>query len=48
MTDARTETATASGPVTGGRGWAFGSPADVSEHDYVIEEFLLDGVQKRL
>jgi len=44
MTDRRTETATASGPITGGRGWAFGSPADVSEHDYVIEEFLLDGV----
>jgi alpha/beta hydrolase family protein len=44
MTDRRTETATASGPVTGGRGWAFGSPADVSEYDYVIEEFLLDGV----
>jgi hypothetical protein len=44
MTDQLTETATASGPVTGGRGWAFGSPADVSEYDYVIEEFLLDGV----
>jgi hypothetical protein len=44
MTDLRTETATASGPVTGGRGWAFGSPADVSEYGCVIEEFLLDGV----
>jgi Alpha/beta hydrolase domain len=44
MTDQRTEAATASGPVTGGRGWAFGSPADASEYGYVIEEFLLDGV----
>lgn len=44
MTDPRTETAAASGPVTGGRGWAFCSPADVSEYGYAIEEFLLDGV----
>ena len=44
MTGPEQRTATLSGPVTGGRGWAFGSPADVAEYGYVIEEFLLDGV----
>ncbi len=44
MTDQRTRAATASGPVTGGRGWAFGSPPDAGDYGYVIEEFLLDGV----
>jgi Alpha/beta hydrolase domain len=44
MTGQRTRTATVSGPVTGGRGWPFGSPADAGQHGYLIEEFLLDGV----
>jgi hypothetical protein len=44
MTGAEQRTATLSGPVTGGRGWAFGSPADATAFGYVIEEFLLDGV----
>ena len=43
-TEPRTTTATVSGPVTGGRGWPFGSPADAARYGYVIEEFLLDGV----
>ena len=42
-TEPRTSTATVSGPVTGGRGWPFGSPADADWYGYVIEEFLLDG-----
>ena len=43
-TEPRTTTATVSGPVTGGKGWPFGSPADAARYGYVIEEFLLDGV----
>ena len=45
MTEQEQRTATVSGPVTGGRGWAFGSPADAAAFGYVIEEFLLDGVE---
>jgi Alpha/beta hydrolase domain len=45
VTVERTPVAAVSGPVTGGRGWPFGSPLfDVAELGYVMEEFLLDGV----
>ena len=43
-TEPRTTTATVSGPVTGGRWWPFGSPADAGQYGYIVEEFLLDGI----
>jgi hypothetical protein len=39
----RTLVAKVSGPVGGGRGWAFGSPASIPV-GFVLEEFFLDGV----
>jgi hypothetical protein len=44
VTAQRTEAARVAGPVTGGRGWPFGSPPDVARYGCVIEEFLADGV----
>ncbi len=42
---AEVRVAAVSGPVTGGRGWAFGSPADdLAGAGFVVEEFLLEGV----
>jgi hypothetical protein len=42
MTGSRTAQIT--GPLSGGRGWPFGSPAtDVRAHGCVIEEFLFEG-----
>ena len=47
MTGRQPEAASVAGPVEGGRGWAFGSPADAGEFGCVTEEFLLEGVARR-
>jgi Alpha/beta hydrolase domain len=44
MTGQRSEVARASGPVTGGKGWPFGSPLNVEQYGCVLEEFLIEGV----
>jgi hypothetical protein len=45
MNTAQTPVSRVSGPLDGGKGRPFGSPAAslVAEHGYLIEEFLLDG-----
>lgn len=45
MSTAHTQISRVTGPLHGGKGWPFGSPAAslVAEHGYLIEEFLLDG-----
>ena len=44
MTGQRSEVARVSGPVTGGKGWPFGSPLNVAKYGCVLEEFLIEGV----
>jgi hypothetical protein len=44
MTRQRSEVARVSGPVTGGKGWPFGSPLNAGQDGCVIEEFLIEGV----
>jgi hypothetical protein len=44
MTGPRSAVARASGPVTGGKGWPFGSPLNVEKYGCVLEEFLIEGV----
>jgi hypothetical protein len=44
MTGQRSEVARVSGPVTGGKGWPFGSPLYVEQYGCVLEEFLIEGV----
>jgi hypothetical protein len=44
MTGQRSEVARVSGPVTGGKGWPFGSPLNVLRYGCVLEEFLVEGV----
>ena len=43
MTGQRSAVARASGPVTGGKGWPFGSPLNVHRYGCVLEEFLVEG-----
>ena len=43
MSGERTLIAKVSGPIEGGRGWAFGSPTSIPD-GFVLEEFFLDGV----
>jgi hypothetical protein len=44
MTGQRSEVARVTGPVTGGKGWPFGSPLYVEQYGCVLEEFLIEGV----
>ena len=44
MTGQRSAVARVSGPVTGGKGWPFGSPLNVEKYGCVLEEFLIEGV----
>ena len=44
MTGQRSEVARVSGPLTGGKGWPFGSPVHVDKYGCVLEEFLIEGV----
>jgi hypothetical protein len=44
MTGQRSAVARGSGPVTGGKGWPFGSPLNVAKYGCVLEEFLIEGV----
>ena len=46
VTGQRTEVARVSGPLTGGKGWPFGSPPDEPRYGCVVEEFLAEGVAR--